>query len=177
MRGILIFFILVFCERFDIFMFSFQFFFRNLLACVPNASMNKCHPRHSACAIRVIQLAHVTSPIDEIWLFVVLLDMLSFLPHGVVHVDVLWSFVFLFFSLMTAKVYYYSLCCLIFNFSLHSFNFIFHSYSFYKSFFFQFNYSIKIFHMFFFISIFILLIYYFILIFFLNRFFNLLFQF
>jgi hypothetical protein len=50
---------------------------------------------------------------------------------------------------MTAKVYYYSLCCLIFNFSLHSFNFIFHSYSFYKSFFFNLIIQLKFFICFF----------------------------
>ena len=50
---------------------------------------------------------------------------------------------------MTAKVYYYSLYCLIFNFSPHSFNFIFHSYLFYKSFFFNLIIQLKFFICFF----------------------------
>jgi hypothetical protein len=58
-------------------------------------------------------------------------------------------FFFSFLFLLTTKVHHCLFCCLIFNFSHHSFNFLFRSYSLYR-FFFQFSHSITISYVFYF---------------------------
>jgi len=114
--------------------------------------------RRQVGGIYTIHAALVTPLDDQILSFVVFLDAQPYpLPHGkgacrlmvVVLPPVVVCFFSLFFSLLTNKVYIYSLYFLFFNFSPHYFNFLFCSYSFYRCFFvLQFSPSITLFRMF-----------------------------
>jgi len=123
--------------------------------------------RRQAGGVYTIHAALVTPLNDQILSFVVSLDAQPYpLPHrkGACQLMVVGlsqavvCFFSLFFSLLTNKVYIYSLCFLFFNFSPHYFNFLFCYYSFYICFFvLQFSPSITLFHMFLFQSSFFLI--------------------